>query len=155
MRVLLQRVRSASVMVGAGIVGQIGPGLLALVGATHDDSDEICDHLADKTVNLRMFEDDSGRMNRSIRDLVGSGHEYGALVVSQFTLYADTRRGRRPSFINAARPEAAEPLVQRFGDRIHAAGIPVERGRFGAEMLVRLENDGPVTIWLDSRDLTQ
>jgi D-tyrosyl-tRNA(Tyr) deacylase len=134
------------------VIAEIGPGLLALVGITHEDSDEICRRLAARTIELRIFEDDQGRMNRSIRDLVDDGHDYSVLVVSQFTLYADSRKGRRPSFVDAARPEVAEPLVDRFADPVRVAGIPVAKGRFGAEMLVQLENDGPVTIWLDSRD---
>ena len=154
MRVLLQRVRSASVSVGQDVIAEIGPGLVTLVGIAHDDSDEISRRLASKTFDLRIFEDEQGRMNRSIRDLVSDGRDCRVLVVSQFTLYTDSRKGRRPSFIDAARPDVAEALVSRFADQFRAAGIPVEQGRFGAEMLVRLENDGPVTIWLDSRDLT-
>lgn len=154
MRVLLQRVRSASVTVTGEVVGQISHGLLALVGVTHDDSEAVCRRLAQKTLDLRIFEDAEGRMNRSIRDLVDDGVNHGILVISQFTLYADARKGRRPSFTDAARPEVAEPLVDHFADQIRAAGVTVQQGRFGAEMLVRLENDGPVTIWLDSRDLT-
>jgi D-aminoacyl-tRNA deacylase len=153
MRVLLQRVRSASVTVGEEIVGQIGYGLLAFVGATHDDSAALCRRMADKTLDLRIFEDAEGRMNRSLRELVGDGGEHGVLIVSQFTLYADARKGRRPGFTDAARPDVAEPLIEHFADHVRAAGVPVQQGRFGAEMLVRLENDGPVTIWLDSRDL--
>jgi D-tyrosyl-tRNA(Tyr) deacylase len=111
--------------------------------------------MAEKMLDLRIFEDAEGRMNRSIRDLVSEGSAHGVLVVSQFTLYADARKGRRPSFTDAARPEVAEPLVDCFAGQIRKAGIPVQHGRFGAEMLVRLENDGPVTIWLDSRDLSR
>ena len=135
------------------IVSQIGPGLLALVGVTHDDSERLCRRLAEKAVDLRIFEDADGRMNRSIRDLASEGATHAVLVVSQFTLYADTRKGRRPSFLDAAPPKIAEPLVDHFADSIRGGGVPVEQGRFGAEMLVRLENDGPVTIWLDSTDV--
>jgi D-tyrosyl-tRNA(Tyr) deacylase len=154
MRILLQRVRSASVFVGEELVGQIGPGLLALVGVTHDDTEAVCRRMAEKTLDLRIFEDVDGRMNRSIREFVGEGSGHGILVVSQFTLYADARKGRRPSFKSAASPELAAPLVELFASQIRDAGALVQQGRFGAEMLVRLENDGPVTIWLDSRDLT-
>ena len=153
MRVLLQRVRSASVAIGEEIVGEIGPGLLAFVGATHDDTEALSRRMAQKSMDLRIFEDAEGRMNRSIRDLLDDGRQYGVLVVSQVTLYADARKGRRPSFTDAARPEIAEPLVDLFADHIRTAGILVQQGRFGAEMMVRLENDGPVTVWLDSRDL--
>jgi D-tyrosyl-tRNA(Tyr) deacylase len=143
------------VTVAGEVVGQIGPGLVALVGVTHDDSEAISRRMAEKTIDLRIFEDAEGRMNRSMRDLVSEGSAHGILVVSQFTLYADARKGRRPSFTDAARQEVAEPLVSCFAGHIREAGAPVQQGRFGAEMLVRLENDGPVTIWLDSRDLSR
>lgn len=153
MRVLLQRVRSASVRVGDELIGQIGPGLLALVGITAADSPAICERMAAKTIDLRIFNDASGRLNRSLRDLSAENRRHGVLVVSQFTLYADTRKGRRPSFASAASSDIAQPLVDLFAEYIRAAGIVTTLGEFGAEMLVSLENDGPVTIWLDSADL--
>ena len=154
MRVLLQRVTRASVTVDGEIVGQIGPGLLLLVGIADGDGEAQIDLLAGKVANLRIFEDAEDRMNRSLLDLIADGTpDAGALVVSQFTLYADTRKGRRPSFVHAAAPAIAEPLVETFAARLAALGVPVAQGRFGAEMAVELVNDGPVTIWLDSDDL--
>ena len=148
MRALLQRVTHASVTVESHIVGQIGLGLLILLGIGQDDNETLIKTLVDKIVNLRIFGDDEGKMNRSLLDVHGE-----ALVVSQFTLYADTRKGRRPSFTNAAPPAIAEPLVERFKNALAAYGIKVEAGIFGADMKVELLNDGPVTIWLDSSDL--
>ena len=148
MRALLQRVTHASVTVEGHIVGKIGLGLLILVGIGQDDGEVQVKTLADKIVKLRIFGDDEGKMNRSLLDVHGE-----ALVVSQFTLYADTRRGRRPSFTNAAAPALAESFVERFKDTLAAYGIKVETGIFGAHMKVELLNDGPVTIWLDSSDL--
>ncbi|MCY4464978.1 MAG: D-aminoacyl-tRNA deacylase [Chloroflexi bacterium] len=146
MRVLLQRVRSASVSVDGRMNGAIGPGLVALVGVTKDDTEETARRLAEKTANLRVFSDAGGKMNLSLLDVSG-----GALVVSQFTLYADARRGRRPSYIAAAQPELAEPLVRHFADCLAVAGVQlVQQGVFGAYMQVEIHNDGPVTIWLDS-----
>jgi D-aminoacyl-tRNA deacylase len=145
MRALLQRVSRASVTVGEQVVGQIGQGLLVLLGVGRDDSEVQVKALADKIVYLRIFGDDEGKMNRSLLDIGGE-----VLVVSQFTLYADTRRGRRPSFTDAAPPSIAEPLVERFKDTIAAYGLTVADGIFGAYMQVELLNDGPVTIWLDS-----
>ena len=148
MRALLQRVTWASVTVEGLVVGQIGQGLLILVGVGHDDGEAQVKTLADKIAHLRIFEDEQGKMNRSLLDLGGQ-----ALVVSQFTLYADARRGRRPSFTDAAPPALAEPLVERFKEMLAGYGLEVAGGVFGAYMQVKLLNDGPVTIWLDSEEL--
>ena len=148
MRVLLQRVSRASVAVNGEIVGQIGQGLLVLLGIGHGDSEAQIKTLTEKIVHLRIFEDDAGKMNRSLLDIGGE-----ALVVSQFTLYADMRRGRRPGFTDAAPPAIAEPLVERFKEAIAAYGLKVADGIFGAYMQVELLNDGPVTLWLDSEQL--
>ncbi|GHO92986.1 D-aminoacyl-tRNA deacylase [Reticulibacter mediterranei] len=148
MRALLQRVSRASVTVDGKIVGEIGQGLLVLLGVGQDDGEAQVKLLVNKIVNMRIFEDDEGKMNRSLLDIGGS-----ALVVSQFTLYADIRKGRRPSFIDAAHPTLAEPLVERFKEAIAAYDIPVAGGVFGADMDVALINDGPVTIWIDSASL--
>src|SRR5436853_4666762 len=145
MRALLQRVTHASVTVNEQIVGQIGHGLLVLLGVGQEDSEAQVKILADKIVHLRIFGDDEGKMNRSLLDIGGE-----VLVISQFTLYADLRRGRRPSFTNAAPPAVAEPLVERFNAALAAYGLKVEGGVFGAYMEVELLNTGPVTIWLDS-----
>lgn len=148
MRALIQRVGRASVTVDDQIVGQIGQGMLILLGVGQGDSETQVKTLANKIVHLRIFGDDEGKMNRSLLDSNGQ-----ALIVSQFTLYADIRKGRRPSFTNAALPALAEPLIERFKDAISAYGIPVAGGIFGADMQVELLNDGPVTIWLDSAEL--
>jgi D-tyrosyl-tRNA(Tyr) deacylase len=148
MRALLQRVSRASVTVDEQVVGQIGQGLLVLLGVGQNDSEVQVKTLADKIAHLRIFGDDEGKMNRSLLDIRGE-----VLVVSQFTLYADTRRGRRPSFTEAAPPALAEPLVERFKDALAAYGLTVAGGIFGAYMQVGLLNDGPVTIWLDSEEL--
>ncbi len=148
MRALIQRVSSASVTVDERIVGQIGLGLLILLGIGQDDSEAQVKTLVHKIVHMRIFGDDEGKMNRSLLDIKGQ-----ALVVSQFTLYADIRKGRRPSFTEAALPSIAEPLVERFKETISTYGIHVEGGIFGAHMGVHLLNDGPVTIWLDTKDL--
>ena len=145
MRALLQRVSRASVTVNEQVAGQIGQGLLVLLGVGQDDSEVQVKTLADKVVYLRIFGDDEGKMNRSLLDIGGE-----VLVVSQFTLYADTRKGRRPSFTDAAPPVIAEPLCERFKDAVAAYGLKVAGGVFGAHMDVELLNDGPVTIWLDS-----
>ena len=145
MRVLLQRVTRAGVSVGGEVRGSVGPGLMALVGVGPDDTADVARTLADKSVDLRIFRDDDGRTNRSLLDTGGA-----VLVVSQFTLYGDTRKGRRPSFIHAAPPELAAELVEVFAQAIEARGVTVGRGEFGAEMAVELVNDGPMTIWLDS-----
>ncbi len=154
MKVLVQRVSQASVRVEGEIVGAIGPGLLLLVGIAADDGEPEIARLADKIVNLRIFDDPDGRMNLSAIDLgAGAPGTVGMLVVSQFTLYADVARGRRPSFVRAAPPERAAPLIERFATLLGASGFRVERGIFGADMAVRLVNDGPVTILIDSDDL--
>ncbi len=145
MRALLQRVSRASVTVDDQIVGQIGQGLLVFLGVGQGDGEAQVKTLADKIVHLRIFEDDQGKMNRSLLDIGGE-----VLVVSQFTLYADTRRGRRPGFTDAASPAIAEPLVERFKALVAASGVRIAGGVFGAHMDVSLVNDGPVTIWLDS-----
>lgn len=155
MRVLVQRVSAASVMVDGEIVGEIGPGLLLLVGVTHDDGAAEITLLASKVANLRIFADESGQMNRSALDRLAEGEPVGMLVVSQFTLYAESRKGRRPSYTKAAPPAIASPLVDRFVAALLEAGFPVATGRFGAKMAVSLVNDGPVTIWLDTTDLRQ
>ena len=148
MRALLQRVSRASVTVDGNVVGQIGQGLLVLLGVGQDDSEVQVKTLADKIVHLRIFGDDEGKMNRSLLDVGGE-----VLVVSQFTLYADMRRGRRPSFIDAAPPSLAEPLVERFKEAIAEYGLTVASGIFGAYMQIDIRNEGPVTIWLDSEEL--
>jgi D-aminoacyl-tRNA deacylase len=147
-RALLQRVSRASVRVGEDTIASIGPGLLILVGVGHADTEATTDTLARRATELRIFADDEGRTNRSILDIGGS-----ALVVSQFTLYADTSRGRRPGFTDAAPPELAERLYLRFAKGLRAAGVAdVQTGSFGADMAVELVNDGPFTIWLDTAD---
>lgn len=144
MRVVLQRVREASVAVDGRVVGSIGPGFLLLVGFTAGDGDDAVAWMADKVVGLRVFNDAEGKMNRSLAEVGGS-----VLVVSQFTLYGDTSRGRRPSFIDAAPPELAAPLYERFADALRARGTTVATGVFGAVMDVALVNDGPVTLILE------
>ena len=145
MRLLLQRVSRAEVRVGGEVVGRIGVGLVVLVGVGHADSDEIAAGMARKAAELRIFRDDEGKTNRSLLDVGGE-----VLAVSQFTLFADTRKGRRPSFLGAAPPDLGERLYARFADALEALGITVARGVFGAEMEVELVNDGPMTVWLDS-----
>jgi D-tyrosyl-tRNA(Tyr) deacylase len=147
MRAVVQRVTEASVTVAGEVVGAIGPGLLLLVGAGGGDDDSDAQALAAKVAGLRIFPDDAGRMNRSVID-----HGGAALVISQFTLFGDVRRGRRPSFTSAAAPEVAEPLVEEFARLLTAAGIEVATGVFGAKMDVQLVNDGPVTILIETRD---
>ncbi len=144
MRVLVQRVAWSRVSVGGHPVAEIGPGVLLLVGVTHTDTEAEARWLARKVANLRIFEDDQGKMNRSLLDVKGE-----ALVVSQFTLYGDASKGRRPSFVKAAPPEHAAPLVERFAQFLQEEGVPVQTGRFGAYMQVELCNDGPVTLWLE------
>ncbi|HET7035928.1 MAG TPA: D-aminoacyl-tRNA deacylase [Thermomicrobiaceae bacterium] len=148
MRVLIQRVAEAAVRVEGETIGAIERGLLVLVGVTEGDGPEQARQLASKTANLRIFEDEQGKMNRSALDL-----GLAVLVVSQFTLYADVRKGRRPSFVHAAPPEIARPLVDRFAGELRALGLPVASGEFGAHMRIALINDGPVTIWIDSEAL--
>jgi D-tyrosyl-tRNA(Tyr) deacylase len=144
MRVLLQRVSQASVQVRDETIASIERGYLILLGIGRGDTEEQARFLADKVANLRIFEDDHGKMNLSLTDVHGE-----AIVVSQFTLYADTAKGRRPSFIYAALPEVAEPLVDRFAVLLRERGIPTQTGAFGAHMMVQIHNDGPVTIWLE------
>lgn len=144
MRGLVQRVRSASVTVAGEEVGAIGQGLCVLVGVTHDDGPEHARKLAEKIWHLRVMDDDAGVMNRSVADTTRE-----VLVVSQFTLYGDTTAGRRPSWIAAARPEHAEPLVQAVVDHLRSLGATVATGRFRTEMLVAIENDGPVTVMIE------
>ena len=149
MRLVVQRVTRASVRVEGELVAEIGPGAMLLVGIGLHDTPAVVDRMADKLVGLRYFEDAGGRTNRSIDDAGGA-----LLVVSQFTLYADVRRGRRPGFTDAALPAMAVPLLERFVDRLRAGGVAVSTGRFGADMAVELVNDGPFTLVLDSeRDL--
>lgn len=147
MRALIQRVTEASVEVEGQIVGQTGPGLLVLVCAMRGDDETAAEKLAARIAKLRIFHDENGKMNRSLLDIGG-----GALVVSQFTLAADTRSGNRPGFSTAAAPEDGRRLYEYFSDSLRSQGIATENGRFGAEMKVRLLNDGPVTIWMDSAD---
>jgi D-tyrosyl-tRNA(Tyr) deacylase len=147
MKLVIQRVRRGSVSVDDHKVAEIEHGLVILVGVGSADTKEEAEWLADKCAHLRIFEDQEGKTNLSLQDVEGE-----ALVVSQFTLYADTRKGRRPSFINAALPEIAEPLVDVFAEALQSFGIPVQMGVFGAHMLVEIENDGPVTILLERGD---
>jgi D-tyrosyl-tRNA(Tyr) deacylase len=144
MRVVLQRVSHGSVTVENRTIAEIGPGLVILLGVGPGDGDDQIDTLVNKIANLRIFADEQGKINRSILEVGG-----GAIVVSQFTLYADTRKGRRPSFTDAAPPEVANPLVDRFAERLNQAGVPTQKGEFGAYMQVEIYNDGPVTIWME------
>lgn len=146
MRVVLQRSKRASVTVDGDITGAISSGYVLLVGITHEDTAKDADYLAGKIAQLRLFEDEEGKMNRSILDNGGE-----ILSISQFTLYGDVKKGRRPSFISAARPETAEPLWQAFNDALRGQGLVVETGVFGAMMDVQLVNDGPVTILVESK----
>jgi D-tyrosyl-tRNA(Tyr) deacylase len=146
-RALLQRTTGARVRVGGDVVGEIGPGLVMLVGVGPDDADATADTLARRISELRIFRDAEGRTNLSLVDTGGA-----ALVISQFTLFADTRRGRRPGFTGAAPPDQAERLYRRIASTLEGLGVPVATGRFGAEMEVELVNDGPFTIWLDTDD---
>lgn len=144
MRVVVQRVRRGRVSVLGQTVAQIGAGYVILLGVGPQDGEEQIRYLVEKIANLRVFEDEQGKMNRSLLDVGGE-----AIVVSQFTLYADTRKGRRPSFTDAAPPEIAAPLVDRFAELLTEAGVPTQTGEFGAHMLVEIENDGPVTILME------
>jgi D-tyrosyl-tRNA(Tyr) deacylase len=145
MKVVLQRVREASVTVEGNVIGKIQQGLLLLVGITHDDSEENLQLLAKKIVNLRIFEDAEGKLNHSLVDVRGE-----VLSVSQFTLYGDCKKGRRPNFMDAAKPDIALPLYERFNELIRQQGVIVETGKFGAMMDVSLINDGPITLILES-----
>lgn len=148
MRAVLQRVTSAGVTIQGKETGKIGTGILVLLGIAGDDTRAQCDYLCDKIINLRIFEDEDGKLNRSLVDIKGE-----LLLVSQFTLYGDCKKGRRPSFLQAARPETAIPLYEYMIERIRQTGIHVETGTFGADMLVSLKNDGPVTILLDTDEI--
>jgi D-tyrosyl-tRNA(Tyr) deacylase len=148
MRAVIQRVSRAAVHVDGRIVGAIERGFLLLLGVTHSDGSAEADWMARKIAGLRIFEDDAGKMNLGLTDVDGA-----VLVVSQFTLYGDARKGRRPSFTNAARPEQAEPLIDYFVERLRAEGIPAQTGQFQAMMEVELVNDGPVTLILDTAEL--
>lgn len=148
MRAVVQRVSTASVAVDGREVASIGQGFLILLGVAHEDGEREAQWLARKIAGLRIFDDQAGKFNLSLADVGGA-----ALVVSQFTLYADARRGRRPGFTSAARPQQAEPLVERFAAALAAEGLPVQMGVFGAVMAVHLVNDGPVTLWLDTVEL--
>jgi len=144
MRAVVQRVKSGRVTVGDKLVSEIGRGMVILLGIGHDDNEESVRYLADKISNLRIFEDTAGKMNLSLLEVGGE-----AIVVSQFTLYADTSKGRRPSFINAATPESASVLVNAFVEKLSAYGVPTQKGEFGEHMIVEIVNDGPVTIILE------
>ncbi|UCG10747.1 MAG: D-tyrosyl-tRNA(Tyr) deacylase [Dehalococcoidia bacterium] len=147
MKALLQRVTGASVSIGGDVVGKIGPGLVVLVGVASGDTGSEAQYLAQRTVNLRIFTDEEGKFNLSVLDIKGE-----LLVVSQFTLLADTRKGRRPSFVEAAPPAQAEELIEKFITEARASGLKVETGQFQQYMQVEIHNDGPVTIMLDSQD---
>ena len=144
MRAVIQRVQQGSVSVKGQKIAAIGPGLVILLGIGPGDGEEQAAYLAEKIAHLRIFEDDQGKTNRSVLDTGGA-----AFVVSQFTLYADTRRGRRPSFTDAAPPEIASPLVDHFAELLRAHDVPTQTGQFGASMQVELVNDGPMTIWME------
>lgn len=144
MRILIQRVSQASVTVDGQVISKIGKGLLILLGIGHQDGEAEAISMSEKVAHLRIFEDAEGKTNLSVLDVKGE-----AIVVSQFTLYANTSKGRRPSFIEAALPEVAEPLVKKFAELLQNHGVPTQTGKFGADMLVEIHNDGPVTIWLE------
>lgn len=145
MRAVVQRVSSSSVTVDEEVIGKVGKGLMVLLGVTHDDTSKDVDYLLDKILNLRIFEDDDEKMNLSLMDVGGE-----LLVVSQFTLYGDCRKGRRPSFTSAAKPDIADKLYEELAAKAREKGVTVGTGKFGANMMVDLTNDGPVTILLDS-----
>ncbi|MDG3074669.1 D-aminoacyl-tRNA deacylase [Bacillus halotolerans] len=146
MKIVVQRVTEASVTVDGDVIGKIGQGIMVLVGITHDDTEEDAAYLADKMVNLRIFDDSDGKMNLSLLDTGGE-----ILSVSQFTLYGDTRKGRRPNYMNAAKPDKALGLYVKWNDLLREKGIKVETGKFGAMMDVKLTNSGPVTLIMDSK----
>lgn len=147
MRAVIQRARNARVTVDQKVIGQIDHGFVILLGVTHEDTEKDIDTLVNKIIHLRIFEDEEGKMNRSLFDTKGS-----ILSISQFTLYADTRKGRRPSFVKAAKPDYADELYQLFNRKLKEAGVHVETGKFGAMMDVQLTNVGPVTIILETKD---
>jgi D-tyrosyl-tRNA(Tyr) deacylase len=160
MRALVQRVSHASVTIDGVVHGKIGQGFLVLLGITDGDTEDDAVYLADKTVKMRVFTDENDKMNRSLADVGGgllivslADVEGELLIISQFTLYADCRKGNRPSFTGAARPETAIPLYEAFIARCRESGLPVETGEFGADMKVELLNDGPVTLWMDTKDM--
>ncbi|ARF13053.1 D-aminoacyl-tRNA deacylase [Sporosarcina ureae] len=146
MRVLLQRAKDASVTVGGEITGSISTGYVLLVGITHEDTEQDANYIANKVAGLRIYEDDDGKLNRSIKEVDGA-----ILSVSQFTLYGNVQKGRRPSFIEAAKTDVAEPLWEYFNEQLRGHGLHVETGQFGAMMDVQLTNDGPVTLMVESR----
>ena len=146
MRAVVQRVSSSRVTVDERVTGEVKKGLLVLLGVTHDDTSKDVDYMVDKVTNLRIFEDENDKMNLSLKDIKGE-----VMAVSQFTLYGDARKGRRPSFSDAARPDVANPLYEEFVEKLRAQGITVGTGEFGAHMMVELTNDGPVTILLESK----
>ena len=145
MKAVIQRVLEAQVVVDRKVVGRIGPGLVILLGVAKDDTPEDVNRLADRILSFRIFDDEAGKMNRSVQEVGGQ-----ILVVSQFTLVADIEKGRRPNFMTAAEPKVAEPLYQKFVDRLAASGLTIEAGLFGARMIVSIHNDGPVTFLLES-----
>lgn len=147
MKAVIQRARDASVTIDGEVTGAIDHGLVVLLGVTHDDTMEDVKYVVNKIINLRIFEDENEKMNLSLKDIGGS-----ILSISQFTLYADTRKGRRPSFVNAAKPDLANELYEEFNEELRKENIHVETGEFGAMMDVRLTNSGPVTIIIDSKD---
>lgn len=146
MKVVLQRAKNATVSVDSEIVGQINRGLVLLVGVTHEDTEKDADYLAEKIINLRIFEDENGKMNLSLKDTEGS-----ILSISQFTLYGDTKKGRRPNFMEAAKPDHAKEIYDYFNDKLNTFGVNVQTGVFGAMMDVAFTNDGPVTLIMESR----
>jgi D-tyrosyl-tRNA(Tyr) deacylase len=148
MRAVVQRVKRAKVVIDGSTTAEIAAGLLLFVGVAHQDGPADVEYIVNKTRDLRIFPDDDGRMNRSVVDVGG-----GLLVVSQFTLYADVRKGRRPSFTDAAPPNLGQELVDHFATAVQSHGVAVATGQFGAHMLVSLDNDGPVTVWIDSAEL--
>lgn len=147
MKAVIQRAKDAAVMIDGKVRGEIDYGIVVLLGVTHEDKEEDIEYIANKIVNMRIFEDENDKMNLSLLDVGGS-----ILSISQFTLYGDTRKGRRPSFIQAAKPEQANALYEKFNEELRSKGVQVETGEFGAMMDVRLTNAGPVTIIIDSRD---
>jgi D-tyrosyl-tRNA(Tyr) deacylase len=153
MRILIQRVTEGRVCVGGEVTGAIGHGFVLLVGVGDEDTPDVVPAMCEKVANLRVFDDDAGVMDRSALDLLAAGERPGMLVISQFTLYGDLRKGRRPSYSHAARPEIAAPIVDAVAAWFRDAGFEVGTGVFGAEMQVALVNDGPVTLWLDSDEL--